>query len=112
MHMEVTAKRVGKAIIIYVDGDLTTHSSPKVEAEINGIIGNEPTHVIINAEKVNFIASTGLRIIRLLGRRLDHNGCKLCLCSMNETTKSVFNLTGFSKIFPVFETEDEALSSL
>jgi anti-sigma B factor antagonist len=110
--MEVTAKRVGKAIIIYVDGDMTTHSSPLVEAEINEFLAGETTHVIINAAKVNFIASTGLRIIRVLGKKLDHDGCKLCMCSMNETTKSVFNLTGFSKIFPVFETEDDALGSL
>jgi anti-sigma B factor antagonist len=112
MHLEITSKCVDKATVIYVDGDLTTNSSPQVEAEINEILEGTDTNVIINVEKVNFIASTGLRIILVLGKRLNKNGLKLIMCSMNNTTASVFDISGFSKLFPIFETEEEALESL
>ena len=112
MHMEVTSKSVDKAIVIYVDGDLTTNSSPDVEAEINAILEEAVTNVVINVEKVNFIASTGLRIILKLGKRLGNEDLQLVVCSMNATTKSVFQMSGFSRMFPIFETEDEALESL
>lgn len=112
MHLEITSKSVDKATVIYVDGDLTTNSSPQVEAEINEILEGTETNVIINVEKVNFIASTGLRIILVLGKRLNKDGLKLIMCSMNDTTKSVFDISGFSKMFPIFETEEEALESL
>ena len=112
MHMEVTSKSVGKAIVIYVDGDLTTNSCPVVEAEINEILEGTATNVIINVEKVNFIASTGLRLILVLGKRLKGDDLKLIMCSMNDTTECVFKESGFSKLFPVFETEVDALESL
>ena len=112
MHMEVTSKSSDKAIVIYVDGDLTTASSPEVEAEINAILEEAVTNVVINVEKVNFIASTGLRIILKLGKRLRNEDLQLVVCSMNATTKSVFEMSGFTKMFPAFETEDEALESL
>jgi anti-sigma B factor antagonist len=112
MHIEVTSKSVDKAIVIYVDGDLTTTSSPRAEAEIIEILEGTDTNVIINVEKVNFIASTGLRIILVLGKRLNKDSLKLVMCSMNDTTESVFNISGFSKLFPIFETEEEALESL
>lgn len=112
MHMEVTSKSVDKAIVIYVDGDLTTNSSPVVETEINAILEGAVTNVVINVEKVNFIASTGLRIILKLGKRLRNEELQLVVCSMNATTKSVFEMSGFTKMFPAFETEDEALESL
>ncbi len=112
MHMEVTSKSVDKAIVIYVDGDLTTNSSPVVETEINAILEGAVTNVVINVEKVNFIASTGLRIILKLGKRLGNEELQLVVCSMNATTKSVFEMSGFTKMFPAFETEDEALESL
>ena len=112
MHMEVTSKSVDKAIVIYVDGDLTTNSSPEAEAEINEILEGAATNVVINVEKVNYVASTGLRIILVLGKRLNKDGLKLIMCSMNATTKSVFKISGFSNLFPVFETEEEALESL
>jgi len=110
--MEVTSKSSDNAIIIYVDGDLTTNSSPVVEAEINEILEGAVTNVVINVEKVDFIASTGLRIILKLGKRLDNEELKLVVCSMNATTKSVFEMSGFNRMFPIFETEDEALESL
>ena len=112
MHMEITSKSTDKAIVIYVDGDLTTASSPGAEAEIKEILEGTTANVVINVELVNFIASTGLRIILALGKRLNGEGLKLIVCSMNVTTKSVFKMSGFSKLFPTFETEEEALESL
>ena len=112
MHMEVTSKSSDNAIVIYVDGDLTTNSSPEVEAEINEILEEAANNVVINVERVNFIASTGLRIILALGKRLDGEGLKLSVCSMNPSTKSVFVMSGFSKLFPIFDTEEDALQSL
>jgi len=112
MYMEVTSKSVDTAIVIYVDGDLTTASSQKAEAEINEILEGPATNVVINVEKVDFIASTGLRIILALGKRLNSDGMKLIVCSMNASTKSVFEMSGFNKLFPIFETEEEALESL
>ena len=112
MHMELTSKSSEKVIVIYVDGDLTTNSSPEVEAEIKAILEGTAKNVIINVERVNFIASTGLRIILSLGKRLNSKGLKLTVCSMNSSTKSVFEMSGFSKIIPIFESEEKALAAL
>lgn len=100
------------AIVIYVDGDMTTNSSPDVEAEIVDILNQKAQNLVINVEKVNFIASTGLRVILALGKKLNGQGLKLTVCSMNPTTKSVFEMSGFSKLFPTFETEEDALKTL
>ncbi len=113
MYLEITSKSDDKTVFVYIDGDLTTTSSPDAETDINRILENEPNkNVVINVEKVDFIASTGLRVILALGKRLNGQGKKLGVCAMNETTKSVFNMSGFSRIFPVFDTEDEARSAL
>jgi anti-anti-sigma factor len=108
--MEVTNKTIGEAIVFYIDGDLTTNQSPEAESEINRILEcSECKLVVINVENVNFIASTGLRIILAIGKRLKASGGELVVCSMNQTTKSVFKMSGFTKIFRIFDTEQEAL---
>lgn len=111
MHTEVSHKTTDVAVVIYVDGDLTTNSSPDVEAEVSAILSQNPSNVLINVEKVNFIASTGLRVILALGKKLSSEGFKLVVCSMNPSTKSVFEMSGFTKLFPVFDGEIEALAS-
>jgi anti-sigma B factor antagonist len=112
MHTEVTHQALEKAFVVYIDGDLTTNSSPDVEEEIREILEDGPNNLVINVERVGFVASTGLRVILSLGKRLSAQGLKLTVCGMNSTTKSVFDMSGFSKLFPIFETEDEALNSL
>ena len=52
-----------------------------------------------------FIASTGLRIILALGKKMKASGSELVVCSMNKTTKSVFEMSGFTKLFKIFDTE-------
>jgi anti-anti-sigma factor len=108
--MDVTSKTTGEAIVFYIDGDLTTNQSPEAESEINSILeSTECKLVVINVEKVNFIASTGLRIILAIGKRLKASGNELVVCSMNQTTKSVFKMSGFTRLFRIFDTEQEAL---
>ena len=112
MHTEVTHRTTDTAVVIYVDGDLTTNTSPDVETEILEVIEGEGKHVVINVEKVNFIASTGLRVILALGKKLSGQGLKLTVCSMNPSTKSVFEMSGFTKLFPTYANEEEALKGL
>jgi anti-anti-sigma factor len=99
-------------MVIYVEGDLTTNTSPDVEAEILEVLEGEAKHVVINVEKVNFIASTGLRVILALGKRLSGQGLKLTVCSMNPSIQSVFKMSGFTKLFPTYANEAEALENL
>ena len=112
MHTEVTHRETDNAFVIYVDGDLTTNTSPDVEEEIVELLQSGARHVVINVEKVNFIASTGLRVILALGKNLSGKGFKLAVCSMNQSTKSVFEMSGFTKIFPSYANEEEALKKL
>jgi anti-anti-sigma factor len=112
MHTEVTHRATDAAIVIYVDGDMTTNTSPDVEAEILEALASESKHVVINVEKVNFIASTGLRVILALGKKLSGQGLKLTVCSMNPSTQSVFEMSGFTKLFPTYANELEALENL
>lgn len=109
--MEITSKFTDSALIVYVDGDLTTAFSSEAGAEIDRIIDDNLQNVVINVENVNYIASTGLRVILGLGKRLKEHGSELVICCMNSTTRSVFDMAGFSKIFRCFDSEEEALGN-
>jgi anti-sigma B factor antagonist len=108
--MEVTSKTKGEAIVFYLNGELTTTNSPEAQTEINEVLESAKYKlVVINVEKVDFIASTGLRIILALGKKLKESGTELVVCSANPTNKSVFKMAGFSRLFKIFDTEEEAL---
>ena len=57
--------------------------------------------VIIDCENLEYIASSGLRILISILKGAKAGGSKVVLKNMNEDIKSVFKLTGFINIFEV-----------
>ena len=57
--------------------------------------------VIIDCAGLEYIASSGLRILISLLKGAKAGGSKVVLKNMNDDIKSVFKLTGFINIFEV-----------
>ena len=57
--------------------------------------------VIIDCEGLEYIASSGLRILISILKGAKAGGSKVVLRNMNEDIKSVFKLTGFINIFEI-----------
>jgi anti-anti-sigma factor len=87
--MEVTNQTKGEAIVFYFNGDLTTTSSPEAQAEINEVLESaECKLVVINVENVNFIASTGLRVMLALGKKAESIRDRTC-CLFGESDEQI-----------------------
>jgi len=55
--------------------------------------------VVIECSKLEYIASSGLRILLSILKGAKANGSKVTLRNVNEDIKNVFKLTGFISIF-------------
>jgi anti-anti-sigma factor len=60
--------------------------------------------------KLDFISSAGLRVLLATAQELKQDGGDLRVCSLNESVKEVFDLSGFSTLLMVLENEETALS--
>jgi anti-sigma B factor antagonist len=65
----------------------------------------------VNFEKLQYISSAGLRILLAAAKQLKAADGELRICDLNEVVKEVFDISGFSTIFKIFENETEALDS-
>ena len=97
--------------VVYFYGKLDTRTSPDAEKYVNGILDEGATNMLMNFEDLDFISSTGLRVILSTGKKLMASGGKLTLCCANITVNDVLRMSGFNKMFGVFETEEEALAT-
>ena len=96
--------------VVYFFGKMDTRTSPDAEKYVNKLIEEGNKDILMNFEELDFISSTGLRVILATGKKLSGSG-KLTICSPNITVNDVLNMSGFNKMFGVFETEEEALQS-
>lgn len=104
-------REVNSVTVVDFFGKMNTSTSPEAEKYINQLIDQGATNILFNLEELDFISSTGLRVILSTGKKLGGSNGKLVICNPNITVKDVLDMSGFSQMFGVFESEDEALAS-
>jgi anti-sigma B factor antagonist len=109
--MQIEIKESQGIQIISFEGNLDTGTSPEAESKINELIDGGAEKLLVNFEQLNFIASSGLRVLLATAKKLKASGGELRICSLNATVQEVFDISGFITILNVKATEEEALSS-
>jgi anti-anti-sigma factor len=111
MILDLEAREENGVTVVDIEGKMTTTTSPEADAYLKELLDEGASQILLNLEGVDFVASTGLRVILATGKKLLGSGGRLVICSLNPTVAEVFRMSGFSQMFAVFDTEQEALSS-
>ena len=87
--------------LVTLEGELDTAAAADVEKTLQPLYSTSGKDVIIDCEGLEYIASSGLRILISILKGAKAGGSKVVLRNMNEDIKSVFKLTGFINIFEI-----------
>jgi anti-sigma B factor antagonist len=107
--MNICTRDSGQVRIVDLVGNLDTNTSPQAEAEISRLTGEGTTKIVANLEKLDYISSSGLRVLLATTKKLRGSSGDLRICNLNEMVQEVFDISGFSTILSVFATETDAL---
>jgi anti-sigma B factor antagonist len=99
------------ATTVHFYGKMDTRTSPDAEKYLSKLIDQGANNIVMNLEELDFISSTGLRVILATGKKLMSSSGKLTICSPNITVNDVLKMSGFNRMFGVFDTEEEALKA-
>lgn len=85
-------------LTVALDGRLDTEASAKFEAELAEISKNNPHNsMVFDAEKLQYVASSGLRtILKMIKTEKDFS-----LENVSDSVYNVFEMTGFSRIMKI-----------
>jgi anti-anti-sigma factor len=87
-------------------------SAPAIENELKKITVQSPDRVLFDFAKTDYIASAGLRVLLSTTRSILKTGGKVALSSLSPQVRQVFEIAGFTKIFSIFGSREEALRGL
>ena len=65
--------------------------------------------VVLSMGGLDYVSSSGLRVLLKAAKRAHSEGQGFCLASLNDSVKEVFDISGFTALFDIVGTEDEAL---
>ena len=109
--MNISVSEVESVTVVSFEGYLDTNTAPDAQTRLDGLIDGGETNILIDFSDLEYISSAGLRVLLITGKRLGSSGGNLRLCNLNETVREVFEMSGFSTIFSVFDHRAEALVS-
>ena len=109
--MEIKTRETNGVSILDFTGNLDTNNSLAAESEVNRLIEAGSNKILFNFKELNFIASSGLRILLATAKKLKTSGGKMMVCNLNATVQEVFDISGFASILSLASDENEALAS-
>ncbi len=107
--MDITVDEVGDIKVVRIAGNLDTQTSPVTQEQLTQLIQDGATKILLDFEKLNYISSSGLRVLLVAAQRLKDTSGQLRICSPNTMVREVFDTAGFSEIFSVYSSQAEAL---
>ncbi|MCP5007092.1 MAG: STAS domain-containing protein [Planctomycetes bacterium] len=110
--MEIVTEKNEKAIVVSMKGRLDAVTAPELEKNINNFIKEEEYCFVINCEDLNYISSAGLRVVLIIAKKLKSVNGQMLISNLKGVVKEVFDISGFTSILQIYETENEALKQI
>ena len=97
--MNASIEEIDGKYLATLEGEMDTAAALEAEEVLKPIYNSEGKDVIIDCTNLEYIASSGLRILLSILKGAKANGSKVVMRGMNDDIKNVFKLTGFISIF-------------
>lgn len=107
--LNTSSHKQGDMLVVTLDGRIDAGSAKPLEEQFLQWIDGGEHRLVIDFSGVNYISSAGLRVFLLLAKRLETVEGSVKLCALNTTLREVFDISGFSRLFDIVATVQEAL---
>ncbi len=97
--MNTKIEEIDGKYVATLEGEMDTAAATEAEKVLKPLYQSNGKDVIIDCTNLEYIASSGLRILLTILKGAKANGSKVTLCGVNDDIKNVFELTGFINIF-------------
>lgn len=97
--MKTKIEEIDGKYVATLEGEMDTLAAMEVEETLKPLYQSNGKDVIIDCKGLEYIASSGLRILLSILKGAKAAGSKVVMRGVNDDIKNVFKLTGFISLF-------------
>ena len=94
--MEINKAISNQNVIFAIRGRLDTMTAPQLQEEINNTSLDDVETVTLNMRELEYISSSGLRVIMALYKSLNNSGGNLKIVNVSSAIMELFKMTGMA----------------
>ena len=112
MNFDSKAEQVsGDVWVVALTGEVDLYTAPEFKQQLQDVIAQGASHVIVDLTDTTFIDSTTLGVLVGGVKRLRTNGGQLSIVCSDRNITKIFEITGLNREFPIHADRAEALES-
>lgn len=97
--MTTSIQEIDGKLVATLCGELDTAAALETEKALEPLLHSEGKEVILDCSQLEYIASSGLRILLSILKQAKSVGSRVVLKNVNDVVRDVLELTGFISIF-------------
>ncbi len=109
--MELNISKIGDVITVILQGRIDASVAPDIEQKLLSLISEGSCKLVADLSEVRFISSVGLRTLVAALKEAKRKGGDLRLAGMQRQVQEVLDMTGFSTIFKLYTSAEDAVRS-
>jgi anti-sigma B factor antagonist len=104
-------RRRDRSRVLPLQGEIDLHVSPSVAASLNAEIEKKPACLVVDLSRVTYIDSAGLAALIEAMQKVEGYKGKFLLAGLQETVRSIFEISRLDQVFQIVPDVDAALSA-
>lgn len=109
--MELNETAEGSVTVIAVSGRLDNVTSATLAEHLSSTLGTQ-RRLLLELSQLEYISSAGFRVLLVAAKRAKETDAQIVLAGLAGQVRQLFEVGGFLKLFRIYGTRDEGLSSL
>jgi anti-anti-sigma factor len=109
-HLQIESRREGDMVVVGLSGELDLASAPQFESEIESPEVVSSAKLVLDLDNLQFIDSTGLRIIFAAHARSQERGQQFAVTQGSEQVQRLLAITRVSEHLRVVDSPQELLA--
>jgi anti-sigma B factor antagonist len=108
--LDIATEDVESFSLIILSGEVDVYSAPKLRETIKDLVEQGKNNIVVDLGKVDFLDSTGLGVLVGGLKRVKQQDGELGLICNQEKILRIFRITGLTKVFPIYESQQDLLA--
>jgi len=113
MNFQLETVTIGRCdFLVALTGEVDLYTAPELKQELLRLVEEGAQRIIVDLTDTTFIDSTMLSVLLSTLKRLRPSGGQLGIVCSDRNIRKIFEITLLDRVFPIFESRDEAIDGL
>lgn len=107
--MQISTRKENVVLIASISGRMDATSAPDCQQQLLDLVNQGDCVIVLDLKDLEYMSSAGLRCCLTVAKKAKSAGGGLSCCNLQSIVRTVFDISGFATLIPIFDSENDAL---